>query len=57
VGGFFVFFKMNRILKRAITILFRRWYWATGHPTWVTVAENGVFSEEYANLSNPSGTF
>ena len=28
----------------------------TGHPSWVIMAENGVFSEEWANMRDPSGT-
>jgi hypothetical protein len=25
----------------------------TGHPTWVIMAENGVFSEEWADMCHP----
>jgi hypothetical protein len=28
----------------------------TGHPSWVIMAENGIFSEEWANMRDPSGT-
>jgi hypothetical protein len=29
---------------------------STGHSSWVVMAENGVFSEEWANTSDPSST-